>query len=1312
MAEKEYKNVIEDEVKTEAEILALGANSIIPGQTWITSDTKRIIKRELDGSFTFVFAEPHNGVEEAPVDGVVYGRKDEGWVNVDSIKSYIDFDPQSPAPDDLEGRLWFDDFAQTMKVHNDKGIDIQMGRTISSRFTAEENVLKGQTLYASNLVAPGVYGVKLAKADTYNENWVFGMAGNDALTGEICEFVQQGFIHGVDTSLLSESVPLYMDIVRGGLTNDRPDFPAEPIIIGAVLVKDAVNGVIGVNMTRDNYDFEFDGTILEKHNTTIVVDGGVAYLDLTNSDDPARDLPIQVSSEIYELNTTTGTGVGGASRVALISGSSTIPQTQYVYIKIVGGVPTVTVSAGYPSTPFSGVCMVSLLDIATTTTEGALMHRRFTTSKAHDGRGRISYISERLYIESPKWWSGVTPTATITPATKDVFNLSVIAGEVYQSHKQNFPSLSIDTAGVYLANGTGGTYAPNNYTKFSNLIDLCGYVASDIARDTSSRGQLVVFGLINKATQECKLMVNLPTDLYGGADSQAYHDYNGTATYSVSSDLRLTAFLIARVPYDLSSSNDVEFINPIGSDEIINLLGNPIGVTGGGSGGSSAFTPNLTQVLSEGNDAGGQGITGLNALTGGATGNSIGFGTDVFINTPNFLQLLATLGVVVKRLFSKKGMDGSGLWQVEAPEIISGEDMVVTGSDTPVINDTYTPLGTQDAGSGYGTFTYYGNDPVSPSWFIVRVGWWWMIATDKDDAWNTGAYYGSGGEPTPIGFFKPQPINGHTGDVEIAGATSGLVKDSIATLGPIYSDRSIKAKESINVGDDVVILKSSILFKEKTFFDFFTDSWSSDRVNNLTDYNWANPTYNGESFRVGYSGKVEVKHHLNDRVLQMGYDRLEFENLAGTTIADLVFNEDGTISAPMALLENITEPDDLATAEYADFVAAELAIKNVYERTEESFRSLLDLGYRSFSNSGYAQQSTNDFSLPPLATARDVIVTGTPLVCRYSASFINVGTTVSHKSTILRSGVILNDVDVLTIVRIIGTEATIRVTDFIPTTGSFIPNHNGITKVVVDGCNLIYETAGVGVYFQLLNGGTVTRMDWARNTINTVVRVDSVEKLVEHLADSSIRDIFLNTNDYSPFVLSGEVLLNGTKRVHGGMIGFTDDVVFKKTGSESNPDLQVFGDAWAIYGGTIELQDNVSLYFRTLINSIHFNVTGTGVVKWERLLYGSTSGGFQDFWDNTNDSSGGGGVTRTTATYSHPQYVLSTNQVLAIQYLSLACNVGDTVIVSINDPINSGSDGYAVLDATITATNTISFRVLSLAWQDIVRNFRITVLKG
>ncbi|MCP5006612.1 MAG: hypothetical protein GY941_22120 [Planctomycetes bacterium] len=494
---------------------------------------------------------------------------------------------------------------------------LEAGLTLAAHFVAEENITKGQVLRAQSTATVGNLGASLARGDSYNENWVLGVATNDAVVGGIVGFLKKGVIEGVDTSLLDAKVPLYICETPGQLTDERPPYPCKPYIIGTVIVKDAVNGVIGVDIQPDQYQHQFDGCIVEKHDYTIVVEGTKVFCDVEK--DGGGDLPIQLNSSVAILDCTTGEGVGGKARVELIQGTSDTLVENLVHIaRDVNGDPQLYTTASYPThSGFAIVGTISINDYATVTSVGAMQNRRTTSAISHGGNGQNQHLIERFSIEPPKWDEGCTPTAAInTGANPDIMNLSTLAGVVYQTHRQTMPALSVVTNGIYVANGSGGS-SLDNFVKLNNLYDAAGYTSNSTeSRDTTARGVLVVFGCINKTTAECKLFVNLPRDLYGTNSNQidnCYYDTSNTADFTVPDELSKTAFLIAQVPYYISG-NSISFNTLPGTDEIINLLGTPIGRRGGASG-TGSFTPNIGQVLTEGTDAQTQKIENLGDAT-------------------------------------------------------------------------------------------------------------------------------------------------------------------------------------------------------------------------------------------------------------------------------------------------------------------------------------------------------------------------------------------------------------------------------------------------------------------------------------------------------------------------------------------------------------------------------------------------------------------------------------------------------------------------------------------------------------------------
>ena len=571
-----------------------------------TNSSGRVDNADYDGTAVGVAADnTQDAITEVAAELADVGLRVEGYrdYNADPI----------PVPAEVEGRVFYDQSSKSMAYYNDiANTTMNMGRELWLRGVNNTGTtLTNGTVVDAVTVAGGVPEFVRADADSYSVNTVIGVVTEDILPGEEGEATYFGKVNEFNTANLIEGRAVYLDIIAGTLTSDRPEFPAKAILIGGCLRSHATEGSIVVIIQEDTYSYEFDGCIVEKQDTFIEVVGTQVFMDVEKKG--GGDLPIQLGSDVRILNCTTGAGVNGRARVELNQGTATTPQKNIVHIELNGELPELHAAIAYPVVPFAIVSTTSIRDHATVAVEGPDANRRSTSAINHDGRGRISYLTERWAIESPKYTGvGITPTATITNLATDVLDLSVLAGIVYQTHRQDFPSLTVSTDGVYVANGPGGANGLVNYTKYSNLTEVCGYVNADITRNTNCRGHLVVFGAVNKKTSECKLYVNLPDSLYGGNDTSAYYDVDGSKVVTAPAELGYVAFLIAQIPYDLSSGGStVAFINPTGRSEIINLLGTPLGITGGASGGGETYIPNLTQVLAVGSDAGGSPINNM-----------------------------------------------------------------------------------------------------------------------------------------------------------------------------------------------------------------------------------------------------------------------------------------------------------------------------------------------------------------------------------------------------------------------------------------------------------------------------------------------------------------------------------------------------------------------------------------------------------------------------------------------------------------------------------------------------------------------------
>ena len=199
MSNTEYKNVIFDVSKTESEILSLGANSIIKGQMWIASDTKRIIWREKDGSFTFPKAE---SFPDVPTDGKYYVRKDGIWVDITSVVESAHSHDNKAILNLVEEAYTTDEKSKLVGIED--GAQKNMSARITNPTLAELQALvdKGVTVFyngsegGANCILPsGVINFKSTNYTFISGKQQYGFEVND---GESIEF-NFGTITGAHT---------------------------------------------------------------------------------------------------------------------------------------------------------------------------------------------------------------------------------------------------------------------------------------------------------------------------------------------------------------------------------------------------------------------------------------------------------------------------------------------------------------------------------------------------------------------------------------------------------------------------------------------------------------------------------------------------------------------------------------------------------------------------------------------------------------------------------------------------------------------------------------------------------------------------------------------------------------------------------------------------------------------------------------------------------------------------------------------------------------------------------------------------------
>lgn len=324
----------------------------------------------------------------------------------------------------------------------------------------------------------------------------------------------------------------------------------------------------------------------QRHDIVIVESGGNLYAEVEAIG--TGDMTYVFNQHEYTLDCTTGTGVGGRARVQLTPGSSSSdPQVNYVYADKNSDVAHLQVSTTKPTGEYANVGYVYVPDATTFLAEGPYAFQRYTEAKSHGGRSILSILQEALRVRGAMWFSGTLPTGTIDAVpTPDLVKITIGSGVVYQVRPQDVPALDSSTDGIYVSNSTAG--ALSNFTKLLNLAS-CIQLADGTSIAKSQRFNLVVWGAANKDTGDCKLYVNLATGVYA-TDAAAYADTSNSADVGVPQEFRGVAFLIARIPLYYTDNNAEvwSFCNSGADPAIIDLRGNPAGVSGSAAGGAAS----------------------------------------------------------------------------------------------------------------------------------------------------------------------------------------------------------------------------------------------------------------------------------------------------------------------------------------------------------------------------------------------------------------------------------------------------------------------------------------------------------------------------------------------------------------------------------------------------------------------------------------------------------------------------------------------------------------------------------------------------
>lgn len=240
------------------------------------------------------------------------------------------------------------------------------------------------------------------------------------------------------------------------------------------------------------------------------------------------------------------TWVTAPDTIALTVGSDISPQINYVYYLKSTNLLTVSTS-DFPTTEeHAPIAVVLCQSAASLQTDGAYKMHAWTDHvvDAVDGMGHQAHLSHWIRHQNATHKSGAALTPTVGAAT---FDIATSSGELFQLHDHSFPAFNTAVSSVvFIINHPD--------TAFRRATDLTQtFVDKDINGTVLGSGatdhyNLVIWGVVNEADSDCKLMCNLPDGAYNNNNAdKATLDVEQTAIYTIPSDFVGVGFLIARL---------------------------------------------------------------------------------------------------------------------------------------------------------------------------------------------------------------------------------------------------------------------------------------------------------------------------------------------------------------------------------------------------------------------------------------------------------------------------------------------------------------------------------------------------------------------------------------------------------------------------------------------------------------------------------------------------------------------------------------------------------------------------------------------
>lgn len=432
--------------------------------------------------------------------------------NTKVIAYYLDDDPVP----------YYLNVTSYVPIYNDYGDTLRKGWPISSL---------GLTTTELPIPAPKAtpcYADTLQLAELF-----LGIVEKDIPPGEVGKALLLDYLTGINTSSWEVGDRLYVLSDSTGLTNSMPAAPAYSLFVGTVFVKDAVNGIIGINVenftdtdTDVNIQGALNGLATYKPSISDTVIAGNLYVEVGNETYPEKDLPYMYNNVRYNLNTTANTGTDGKARIQLSYGTDTLPLKLYLYIDHNGGSPQLAVNTtGYPDNA-PEICYLEVRSAAKHLLYDFRGVRRSNNEiDGSTGNGLLRKIVDWIRSENSRILSGVDPTVTVNAngAGIDTLLVTSTSGLGRQFNKKIINAL--DSPYVWFNPPNGNDSIITDLSQID--VDADGLNI----RTNNSRYRLTFFVIIKSGDYDCRIGVNVSQSGYA-TDQNCIDDIGGQAITS------------------------------------------------------------------------------------------------------------------------------------------------------------------------------------------------------------------------------------------------------------------------------------------------------------------------------------------------------------------------------------------------------------------------------------------------------------------------------------------------------------------------------------------------------------------------------------------------------------------------------------------------------------------------------------------------------------------------------------------------------------------------------------------------------------